>query len=96
MWQEDSEATNASSGSSRAGSFQGAGTTCGLGRRRDRRAAVERPLMRAAVLALGEVAVAGAGPADRGGVGAHSELCDVLNASSSSRRADKESTKSAQ
>ena len=39
--------------------------------RRNHRAAVERPLMRAAVLALGEVALARAAPADRGGVGAH-------------------------
>src|SRR4051794_27514134 len=31
MWQDDSEATNASSGSTLAGSFHGAGTTCGLG-----------------------------------------------------------------
>ena len=39
--------------------------------RRNHRAAVERPLVRAAVLALGEVARAVAAPADRGGVGAH-------------------------
>src|SRR4030095_7622798 len=30
MWQEESEATNASSGSTPAGSDQGAGTMCGL------------------------------------------------------------------
>src|SRR3954465_11714269 len=31
MWHDDSEATTASSGSTPAGSFQGAGTMCGLG-----------------------------------------------------------------
>src|SRR5437763_8661814 len=31
MWHDDSEATNASSGSTPFGSFQGAGTMCGLG-----------------------------------------------------------------
>src|SRR5438132_6635739 len=36
--------------------------------RRNQCAAVERPFMRAAVLALGEVAVARAAPADRGGI----------------------------
>src|SRR5205085_11643263 len=39
--------------------------------RRDDGAAVERPFVRAVVLALGEVALAGASPADGGGVAAH-------------------------
>ena len=61
MWHDESEATNASSGSTPAGSDQGAGTTCGLGEAGTSHAAVERPFVRAAVLALGEVAVALAG-----------------------------------
>src|SRR5215203_3655574 len=55
MWHEEREATNASSGSTPAASDPGAGTMC----------------VRAAVLALSEVACALAVPADRGGVGAH-------------------------
>src|SRR5205085_5565569 len=44
------------------------------GTRRNDRAAVERPLVRAAVLALGEVPLARALPADDGGVGAHGAI----------------------
>ena len=54
MWQEESEATNASSGSTPAASDQGARDDMRAGARRNDRAAVEHPFVRAAVLALGE------------------------------------------
>ena len=56
MWQDDSEATNASSGSTPPGRT-GRGDDVRARARRHHRAAVERPFVRAAVLALGEVAV---------------------------------------
>ena len=54
MWQDDREATNASSGSTPAGSDQWRGDDVRAGAGDHHMAAVERPFMRAAILALGE------------------------------------------
>ena len=55
MWQLDSEATKASSGSTAAATDIGSGTTCGDDER-DLDAAVEAPAVAAAVAVVGKAA----------------------------------------
>ena len=55
MWQLDSAATNASSGSTASSREKGSGTTLGEEEAGDRDAAVEAPFVRAAVAALGKI-----------------------------------------
>ena len=65
MWQLDSAATNASSGSTASSREKGSGTTLGEAEAGDRDAAVEAPFVRAAVAALGEILAGFAPPGDR-------------------------------